>query len=100
GPGDGRLGVAHAHGVDQYTDVHPPLTGARQGLDKRLALRVVVEDVGFQRNGALRSLNGGNHGRVGLVPTAQDADIVAVDQGKAAQLVAQLVERLELWRRE
>ena len=57
---------------------------------------VVVEDVGGQADAALRRLDRGQHGRVGLVAVLVDLDRVAAQHGTAGQPADALLQRIEV----
>src|SRR5690606_28385664 len=97
-PGDRRTGIPHPDRVNEHPNFNAALVSACQRFDEQLALRVIVEDVGFQRDGFFGGIDGRNHRRVSLVAALQNADMVARAQGEAADPVTQVVQRRELRR--
>ena len=78
--------VARTDRIHQHTHLHATRMGARQSFYKGIARSVVVEDIGLQRDGVLRCINGGQHGWVGVVAIGQRLHTVAPQQGFAHDL--------------
>ena len=77
---DRREGVGRADAVDEHADLHAPSDRPAQRLREDLPGRVVVEDIGSERDAADGGIDGLEHLRVGLVATVERDDRVAVDE--------------------
>ncbi len=75
---NGRTRIFRPDGIDQHTNLHATLMGARQGADKFTPQAIAIEDIALQGNGAVGLINGFQHGRISLIAADQNAHIIAI----------------------
>ena len=78
-----------AHAVVDHRNLYPLCLLLQQRVGKLPPDGVVFDDVGLQVDMVGRRPDGGQHGRVGLRPVAQQADFVADHQRSADHLLLQ-----------
>ena len=78
--GDGRPRVTRAGSVNQNAHGHPAPDGAAERVGKLFPARVIVENIGDQRNGFCGGLNCRQHGRKRFVAVDERMHMVAGGQ--------------------
>lgn len=94
---NGRPGVASAGGINQHADFDTALDGAGEGVSELAAGWIVVEDVGGQRNGFLRGIDGGEHGGEGFVTVDERMQLIARRQWLCDDAADDASEHLEVF---
>lgn len=84
--------VTLAYGVNQHPYLHAARLGAGQRSQKCGSSGIVVKDVGQQRDRVRGGIDGGQHGRVGLVPVDQGRDGVARQQRLAGDAAGEVAD--------
>ena len=76
-PGDRRERIARAGGINEHAHGHAALDGAFERGDEFFSARVVVENVGAERDGFFRGFNRGEHRWKRFVAVDQRLDFIS-----------------------
>ena len=95
---DGRPRIACAGGINQDAHGHPARDGAAQRGGELFSGRVVVEDVGGERDGFFGRFDGGEHGGKRLIAVDERLNVVAGGERERGDAVHHVREHFQMFR--